>query len=147
MSGCWTEAQIGDFMAESKIPVRLAVQDTTGCPLAISLWYLFEDGAVWCATNRKARVLGFLTNEPRCGFEIAGDTAPYRGVRGKGRASLHPEHGGKILKRLLERYDIASNSKLAMMLLSRIDQEVAIRIGPGRVSSWDFSQRMKGAID
>jgi hypothetical protein len=107
---------------------------------------LYEDGAVWCATNSKARVLSYLTNEPRCGFEIAGDTPPYRGVRGKGRASLHPELGGKVLEQLLERYDIASSSKLAGMLLSKIDQEVAIRIEPGRISSWDFSQRMKGAI-
>ena len=50
------------------------------------------------------------------------------------------------LKRLLERYEIASNSKLSAMLLSRIDQEVAIQIEPGRICSWDFSERMKGAI-
>ena len=146
MSGSWTDTQVTAFMVESQIPLRLAVQDATGCPLVISLWYLYEDGAVWCATNSKARVLSYLTNEPRCGFEIAGDTPPYRGVRGKGRASLHPELGGKVLEQLLERYDIASNSKLAGMLLSKIDQEVAIRIEPGRISSWDFSQRMKGAI-
>jgi len=146
MSGCWTEAQITAFMIKSQIPVRLAVRDQTGCPLVMSLWYLYEGGAIWCATNENARVIRFLTLDPRCGFEIAGDTPPYRGVRGKGQASLHPEHGGKVLKQLLERYEISSNSKLAAMLLSRIDQEVAIRIEPDRISSWDFSERMKGAI-
>ncbi|MDG2003293.1 MAG: pyridoxamine 5'-phosphate oxidase family protein [Novosphingobium sp.] len=146
MSGSWTDTQIAAFMVESKIPLRLAVHDATGCPLVMSLWFLYEDGAVWCATSGKARVLAFLTNEPRCGFEIAGDAPPYRGVRGGGRASIHPEQGGEVLKRLLERYDVASNSKLATMLLSRIEEEVAIRIKPDRISSWDFSQRMKGAM-
>ena len=146
MSGSWTDKQIASFMFESKIPLRLAVQDATGSPLVLSLWYLYEDGAIWCATNGKARVVNFLTNEPRCGFEIAGDMPPYRGVRGKGHSSLHPAHGGEILERLLERYGIESKSRLATMLLSRIDEEVAIRIEPGRISSWDFSERMKGAI-
>lgn len=146
MTGCWTKTQIADFMAESHIPLRLAVKDTTGCPLVISLWFLYEDGVIWCATNAKARVLNYLMSEPRCGFEVAGDTPPYRGVRGKGRASLHPGQGGDILKRLLGRYGIDPNSKLATTLLSKIDQEVAIRIAPDRFSSWDFSQRMKGAV-
>ena len=146
MSNCWTETQIATFMIESQIPLRLAVQDTTGCPLVMSLWFLYEDGEIWCATNAKARVLSYLTREPRCGFEVAGDTPPYRGVRGGGRASLHPEHGGEILKRLLGRYGVEPNSKLAATLLSKIDQEVAIRIAPERFSSWDFSPRMKGAF-
>ena len=146
MSGYWTETQIAAFMVESQIPLRLAVQDATGCPLVMSLWFLYDDGAIWCATNAKARVLSYLTSEPHCGFEVAGDTPPYRGVRGKGRASLHPEQGGEILKRLLGRYGVDSSSKLAAMLLSKIDEEVAIRIAPDRFSSWDFSPRMKGAF-
>lgn len=146
MSGCWTETQIAAFMVESRIPLRLAVQDATGCPLVMSLWYLYDDGAIWCATSAKARVLRYLTSEPRCGFEVAADMPPYRGVRGSGMASLHPEQGGEILKRLLGRYDVESTSKLAAMLLSRIEQEIAIRISPDRFSSWDFSTRMKGAF-
>ncbi len=144
--GCWTEEQSTDFLAESRIPLRLAVQDGTGCPIVMSLWFLYDDGVFWCATNANARVVSFLTSQPRCGFEVAGDTPPYRGVRGKGRASLHPEKGGDVLKRLLDRYGIQASSKLAATLLSRIDEEVAIRIVPERISSWDFSRRMKGAL-
>ena len=146
MSGCWTETQIAAFMDENHIPLRLAVIDAAGCPLVMSLWFLYEDGVIWCATNAKARVLRHLSTEQRCGFEVAGDKPPYRGVRGNGRASLHPEQGERILKRLLSRYGIAPDSRLATMLLSKIDQEVAIRIEPARVSSWDFSERMKGAV-
>jgi hypothetical protein len=146
MSGCWNEAQIAVFMDESRIPLRLAVNDATVCPLVLSLWFLYDDGAIWCATNARARVIGHLAREGRCGFELAGDMPPYRGVRGKGRASLHPDKGGEILERLLVRYGVGSDSRLATMLLARIDEEVAIRISPERFSSWDFSQRMKGAV-
>jgi hypothetical protein len=146
MSGCWNNTQIATFMDGSCIPLRLAVNDATGCPLVLSLWFLYDDGAIGCATNARARVIGHLAREGRCGFELAGDRPPYRGVRGKGRASLHPDKGGEILERLLARYGIGSDSRLATMLLSRIDEEVAIRIAPERFSSWDFSRRMKGAV-
>jgi nitroimidazol reductase NimA-like FMN-containing flavoprotein (pyridoxamine 5'-phosphate oxidase superfamily) len=146
MSGSWTDTQIAQFINESQIPLRLAVLDAEGCPLVLSLWYLCDGGDIWCATNANARVLRFLTDEPRCGFEIAGDTPPYRGVRSRGRASLHPERGDEVLKRLLDRYHIAMNSILAVKLLAKIHQEVAIRIAPDRFISWDFSQRMTDAF-
>lgn len=141
-----TDAAIIAFLEDSRIPLRLAVNDASGCPLVVSLWFLYEDGAIWCATNAKARVLAHLSREGRCGFEVAGDTPPYRGLRGRGQVSLHPERGGAVLKHLLARYGIAADSRLAAMLLARIDQEVAIRIAPERFSSWDFSRRMKGAV-
>lgn len=45
MNGCWNEAQIAVFMDESRIPLRLAVNDATECPLVLSLWFLYDDGA------------------------------------------------------------------------------------------------------
>jgi hypothetical protein len=44
--------------------------------------------------NGRARILEYLRVEPRCGFEVASDRPPYRGVRGQGVASLHPAEGG-----------------------------------------------------
>jgi hypothetical protein len=143
----WNDAQIAAFLTESRIPLRLAVSDKSGCPRVVSLWFLpDDDGALWCATQAGAQVARFLRAEPRCGFEVAGDLPPYRGVRGTGLASLHPDRGEEILRRLLGRYGIAPDSKLAATLLAKADSEVAIRIAPARVSSWDFSARMQGAV-
>lgn len=146
VSGCWSEAHIAGFMADSRIPLRLAVQDGSGFPLVMSLWFLPAEGAIWCATNAQAHVVRCLMADPRCGFEIAGDVPPYKGVRGRGRATLHPDRGGEMLRRLLDRYGIAADSRLATGLLAKVDQEVAIRIVPDRLSSWDFSRRMKDAF-
>ncbi len=146
MNSIWNNQSIAGYLAESFIPLRLAATDSTGCPRVLSLWFLPDADALWCATQATAQVVRFLDQDPRCGFEVAGDTPPYRGVRGTGQASLHPERGEEVLRRLLERYRIAPNSPLATGLLAKADREVAIRIAPSRVSSWDFSVRMKGAV-
>ncbi len=145
-AGVWTEQQVAAFLRETVIPLRLAVQDEAGDPLVMSLWFLADEGELWCATNRKARVIRHLTRSPRCAFELAADAPPYRGIRGQGRASLYPLLGEAILRRLLTRYAIEPDSGLARMLLGKLDQEVAIRITPERLTSWDFSRRMQGAI-
>ena len=144
--GCWSGAEISSFLDGSLIPMRLAVHDSSGSPWVVSLWFLHENDAIWCATNRHAKLVSYLQAHPQCGFEIAGDTPPYRGVRGKGQATLDFERGDEILRRLLRRYGILLDSKLAKSLLEKSEQEVAICIKPSRISSWDFTERMAGAI-
>lgn len=146
LTGCWSGDQIANYLGESLIPLRLAVHDSTGSPWVMSLWYLYEDDALWCATPAGAKLVSYLQGQSRCGFEVAGDLPPYRGVRGKGRIALVPERGGEILLRLLQRYRIDLESALAKALLAKVDQEMAIRITPSRMNSWDFTARMKGAV-
>lgn len=146
LQGCWNSAEIASFLDETTIPMRLAVHDSTASPWVVSLWFLYAEGALWCATNRNAKLVSYVQAHPQCGFEIAGDMPPYRGIRGKGRATVIPEFGGETLNRLLKRYGISLESTLARSLLAKIDQEVAICIKPSRISSWDFTDRMVDAV-
>ena len=50
--------------------------------------------------------------------------------------------GGSILEALVDRYVGTRESGFARWLLSRRDDEMAIRIAPTKVSSWDFARRM-----
>lgn len=86
-----------------------------------------------------------LADDSRCAFEIAGEKPPYRGVRGQGEATLHPERGAKILATLLDRYEISRKGRLGAWLMSRSADEVAIRIDPTWIGSWDFTERMGGS--
>jgi len=140
----WPAAGIEDFLRQAIIPVRLACLARDGAPLLCSLWYLHDDAALWCATRRDARLVEWLRADPRCAFEVAGDCAPYRGVRGQGRASLSAADGAAILGRLIDRYLGTRDSGFARWLLSRQHEEVAIRIDPDWVTSWDFTRRMGG---
>lgn len=139
--GPYSSEQTDRHLRETVIPLRLACLDPAG-PLVLSLWYLWRDDALWCATSAEARVVDLLRKEPRCGFEIARDEPPYRGVRGQGRAELLPAQGGIILEALVDRYVGTRESSFARWLLARRDDEMAIRIVPTHLSSWDFARRM-----
>ncbi|MEO8443888.1 MAG: pyridoxamine 5'-phosphate oxidase family protein [Gammaproteobacteria bacterium] len=141
-SSAWKAAGIEQFLLGAEIPVRLACLGKDGTPLICSLWYHYDQGSIWCATQLDARLVTLLGNDPRCAFEIAGDQPPYRGVRGQGSASLSREDGPAVLQRLVDRYLKSRETAFARWLLSRQDDEVAIRIQPDWLTSWDFSGRM-----
>jgi nitroimidazol reductase NimA-like FMN-containing flavoprotein (pyridoxamine 5'-phosphate oxidase superfamily) len=141
-SSVWDEPQIKRFLADCVIPIRLGCLDSKGSPLICSLWFLYDDNALWCATQQSASVAKMLQANPQCGFEVAPEAMPYRGVRGQGQASLSVEHGAAVLARLVDRYLGDRESDFARWLLARAADEVAIKITPDYFTSWDFSRRM-----
>jgi hypothetical protein len=141
VSGPWGRSQIDSFLDITVIPIRIASAGRTS-PLVQSLWFLYDDDAIWCASQAESVLTRRLRADPRCGFEVAGDLPPYRGVRGTGRVELLPEMAPAILPRLINRYLGDESSPLATWLMSRIDSEVAIRISGLRVTSYDFTSRM-----
>ena len=140
-SGPWTEAEIRTYLRRTCIPIRLATAGKAS-PLVQSLWYLFDDDALWCCTQADSVVAKRLRRNPNCGFEISADQPPYRGIRGTGLASLSAPDAADLLPKLFERYSSSSDSQLAAWLLSRIEHEVAIRIDHLVITSWDYSNRM-----
>ena len=140
-SGPWSADAVRAHLRESAIPLRLA--SSGRFPLVQSLWFLFEDDALWCATQTDSIVARRLARDPRCGWEVAADLPPYRGVRGSGHATLVAEAAGEVLPRLIRRYLGDGESALGTWLLSRLDTEIAIRINGLRVTSWDYTPRMR----
>jgi nitroimidazol reductase NimA-like FMN-containing flavoprotein (pyridoxamine 5'-phosphate oxidase superfamily) len=134
------------FFEQSRIPLRLACLTRQGWPLVVSLWFLNENENIYCATQQSAKIISHLRHNSRCGFEIAGDRPPYRGVRGQGEAALRPELGPAILERLIERYLNGTQTPLGKNLLAHADKEIAIEIRPLRIFAWDFTRRMKESI-
>ena len=128
------------------IPLRLACATKSGWPMAVSLWYLYQDGRLFCATQRTSRVVSYLQNDPRCAFEIAADLPPYCGVRGQALARIEEDKGVLILEKLLERYLGGLDNDLARSLLSKGYNEVAIILDPVQIYRWDFSTRMAGVV-
>jgi nitroimidazol reductase NimA-like FMN-containing flavoprotein (pyridoxamine 5'-phosphate oxidase superfamily) len=143
--GPWSPAEIEAFLRDARIPLRLACNGASGHPVLASLWYVPIGGKLWCATQRGASVVSLLQRDPRCSFEVSVETLPYSGVRGPAVVTLDHERGEEILRTLIDRYPPGPNSKLARLLLARVDQEVAIAIEPQRFVSWDFRHRMGDA--
>jgi hypothetical protein len=145
LRGPWGREQVASFLESTRIPLRLSCNGASGHPLLASLWYVPQNGRLWCATQRSAHIAELLERDPRCAFEVAPDAPPYRGVRGRGRAILEPARGGEVLETLIARYLDDPRSEFAAWLRSRADRETAIAIEPQRVTSWDFRERMGAA--
>lgn len=144
-SGPWSEAKVREFLAEARIPMRLAANTASGFPVILSLWFLPEGDDLLAAVHQDARIVKRLQTDSRCAFEIAPNEPPYLGVRGRANAVLEEEGGGALLERLLERYLGSSDSDLGRFLLARADEELVVRLRPSRIASWDYSGRMRNA--
>lgn len=125
------------------IPVRLSCITESGWPVVLSLWYLYREGRLYCATKETARVVSYLRHEPRCAFEIAADNPPYCGVRGQGVATIEKALGVEILRELLVRYLGSTETPLGQRLLAQSQNEVAIVIKPVNVFTWNYTSRMQ----
>jgi hypothetical protein len=144
ISGPYALEEAERYLRDTVVPVRLACLTASGSPLVLSLWFVYREGALWCASRPRAHVVRHLERDPRCGFEVARDAPPYRGVRGQGRARVMRGEGGRLLADLLERYLGTTDSAFARRLLAGAADEVAIRIAPARLVSWDYAERMHG---
>ena len=144
-----SEDIIMECLTNSKIPIRLACMSISDWPIVVSLWYTYLNEKVYCATQNTAKVVKYLRKNPKCGFEIAGDSFPYRGVRGYGKASIVENKGEEILRMLIQKYltgkeTTISSLKLYKLLLSKehLQNEVAIEIVPAAIFKWDYKKRM-----
>jgi nitroimidazol reductase NimA-like FMN-containing flavoprotein (pyridoxamine 5'-phosphate oxidase superfamily) len=138
-----------ECLTNSKIPIRLACMSISDWPIVVSLWYTYLNEKVYCATQNTAKVVKYLRKNPKCGFEIAGDSFPYRGVRGYGKASIVENKGEEILRMLIQKYltgkeTTISSLKLYKLLLSKehLQNEVAIEIVPAAMFKWNYKKRM-----
>ena len=139
--------EIGQFLNESKIPLRLSCVTESGWPTVLSLWYVYlDDGKLHLATPQTAKVVQYLRNEPRCAFEIASDTPPYCGIRGQAKATINEARGDEILELLLKRYLRSLDTPLAKKLQNRSVTEVSIELTPINLFSWNFEDRMKDSV-
>ena len=146
LTGAWDRERTEAFLESRTIPIRLSCHTQADALWMLSLWYLYRDGALWCATNAEANVVDYLAGDDRVAFEISTNEPPYKGVRGNGTASVEADPDKEVLKDLLERYLGGTDSPLAERLLSPDRDEVRIRIEPARVYTWDFSNRMQGSV-
>jgi|TARA_B100000700_G_C15057790_1_gene863876 hypothetical protein len=71
---------------------------------------------------------------------------PYRGVRGQAKVTLSDDDGPRILETLVDKYIAEQESDFSRWLLARKDTEIAIKLEPLKITSWDYSTRMKKIV-
>jgi hypothetical protein len=137
---------VNEYLMKSLIPIRIACLNTRGYPITMSMWYVYLQERIYCATKKNSKIIAFLSKNPKCGFEVATDLPPYRGVRGWGSARLDEVMGGEILDILIRKYLRDQESTLANFLRKRNKNEIAIEIVPASIFSYDYTDRMKDVV-
>jgi len=135
--------EVDKFIPDSKIPIRIAFMKSIGMPAVISLWYVCNKGKIYCATQKTAKIASHLQKNPLCGFEIAADKPPYKGIRGEGTVQISNETGANVLDLLISKYLGEKESELSKFLRNNSKTEVAIEITPQKIFHYDYSKRMK----
>ena len=136
-------AAIERFLDDRQIPARVACRTPGDWLWMLSLWYRYRDGVLECATSKQAAVVSYLEYDDQVAFEVSTNHPPYRGVRGRGTATVQDDPEKALLRDLLESYLGDTESALGTRLLSNTREEVTIRIDPAVVYGWDFTDRMK----
>ncbi|MDX1504321.1 MAG: pyridoxamine 5'-phosphate oxidase family protein [Spongiibacter sp.] len=143
-SSAWSKADIGRFLDQAITPMRISCCDNDGFPIICSMWFVHKDGTLWAASHRNSYIVKVLKKSPKIGFEIATNEYPYHGVRGKATVTLLNDSVENVLETVIDRYLQGSNRSLSNWLLSRKNDEYALKISPQSITSWDFSNRMEG---
>jgi nitroimidazol reductase NimA-like FMN-containing flavoprotein (pyridoxamine 5'-phosphate oxidase superfamily) len=143
ISGPWQRRQIDQYLAQTRLPIRLACVAEDGFPRVVSVWFRYAEGVFFCATHRDSQLARMVQRNPRVGFEVSTNEPPYFGVRGQGLAELSTEGGEETLRTLIDRYLGASNASLGRWLMSRGDEELLLRVETQRFYSWDYRKRME----
>lgn len=141
LTGPWNRDRVDRFLNDTRVPIRVGCRTPADDPWMVSLWFQW-DGTVHCATSADADLVRFLAADDHVSFEISTNDPPYRGIRGRGQASVTPDGGRRLLRELLERYLGGTDTELGEWLLRPEREEVHVRIEPDRLHSWDYSSRM-----
>mgnify|MGYP002281657110 FL=1 len=160
-TGPWDRDRVDEFLAAARIPVRLGCRTPSDRPWIVSLWFAWDPdagterdaegdpadppGAIRCATSASADLVEFVEHDPEVSFDVSTNDPPYKGVRGRGRATVVPDEDKRLLRSLLEKYLGGTDNPTADRLLRPDREEVEIRIDVERLHAWDYSGRMGSA--
>ena len=155
-TGPWDRDRVDEYLGGAAVPVRLGCRTPGDHPWIVSLWFAWDPdagseadggsgdppGAIRCATSANADLVEFVEHDDEVSFDVSTNDPPYKGVRGRGRATVVPDDDKRLLRSLLTEYLGGTDNPTADRLLRPERDEVEIRIEPERLPSWDYSERM-----
>jgi general stress protein 26 len=143
-----TEAEVERFL-ESKLNIQLATIDEQGYPNIQPLWFYHdkESGKIYIATHKASKkIQNIQKNKGKIYFSIDDENFPYKGVKGRGEASMSEDKqkNMQLMERINLKYLGTLEHPLAKMLMERAEDgtELVIEITPKFYSAWDFGKAM-----
>lgn len=144
-----TEPEVERFLLESKLNMQLATLDKEGYPNIQPIWFYFDrdSGKLYNGTQIETKkVQNIRSNPDKVYFSIDDESFPYKGVKGRGKASISEdrEKNISILEKINLKYLGTLDHPLAKRLMenARNGTEVVIEITPRYFSAWDFGKAL-----
>ena len=132
---------------ESKLNLQIASIDEKGEPNIQPVWFYYDkdQGKLLITTSKLAKKTQNLRNRPIIYFSIDDESLPYKGVKGKGKATIIEDpnrivpQANKISMKYLGTLDHPAAKEMADR--SKSGEGVLVEISPKFFSTWDFGKR------
>ena len=134
-----TAADVADLLEEPLVAV-LATRRPDDSILLSPVWFEWRDGGfnVWASPNDKGKIR-HIERDPRVTIVVANSDWPYKGIEVRGEARLSDDTDAfyGVLGRTARRY--FGEDAGASFAESFTQPGVVIRIEPGDLRAWDYS--------
>jgi PPOX class probable F420-dependent enzyme len=136
-------AELGDLF-ELPLVAVLATHRRDGGVLLSPVWHRWRDGGFDVVTGRDDVKARHLRRDPRATILVYEQAPPYRGVELRGRAKLLEEGAHEAARALAVRYlGVEAGEAYA----ARGGDDTLIRLEPGELRAWDFSDEYGESAD
>lgn len=127
--------ELGDLLEQPLVAV-LATYRRDGTVLLSPVWHRWRDAGFDVVTNRGGIKERHLRHDPRASIVVYEQEPPYRGIQVSGDARL--ESSGDAFREIAIRY---LGEEAGTAYAAAVMDETLIRLEPGRVRAWDFSDQ------
>jgi len=142
------EAQAVEFLEKSVLNLQLGTVDADGEANIHTVWYVHENGRLYIDAARASKKVANIRRNPRVYFCVDDEKTPYRGVRGKGTATIHEDVSVAlpIAERIMLKYTGSLDNDIAAALLDgvRAGKSALVEIEPLYYSTWDHASGVTG---
>src|SRR5436309_4280034 len=140
-----TREEVERFL-ESKLNLQLATNDEQGEPNIQPVWFYYDKTGekLSITTSKLAKKTQNLRNKPIVYFSIDDENLPYKGVKGKGIATIleDPTRTAPQADRISMKYLGTLDHPIAKMISDRSKkgEVVVVEISPKFFSTWDYGK-------
>ena len=132
-----TADDVADLLEEPLVAI-LATRRADDTTMLSPVWFEWRDGGfnVWASPSDKGKVR-HIERDPRVSIVVANSDWPYKGIEVRGEARLSEDGFFDVLGRTARRYfgeDVGAG-----FAASFTKPGVVIRIEPGTLRAWDYS--------
>ena len=136
-----TETEVEKFLESSRLNIQLATIDENGYPNIQPTWFYYDrdSGKLYVATQKTTKkVQNIRRNPDKIYFSIDDENFPYKGVKGRGEASISEDiqKNVTIVEKIILKYLGTLNQPLAKTMTETVRNgtEVVIEITPRHLS-------------